>query len=134
MQSWHYPLCFGLVALRLVVYFPTWLWGGLSCDNVASSAALLGDLKEAEAGLAAEKELNAQLADALTRLRAAHEEALAVPAQMELGFENKVRSLVATHEEARRMWMEERRTTLEEVRMSRMRANDLESGTQRRQR
>ena len=32
-----------------------------------------------------------------------------MPAAMEAGFENKLRALIGTHEEARRMWMEERR-------------------------
>ena len=75
----------------------------------AGSSSTLEELQAANAGLEAERKLTAQLTDALQRLKAAHEEALSVPAALEAGFDEKLRSLVAAHEEARKMWMEVRR-------------------------
>ena len=78
-------------------------------EMAVGSTTMLGELQRTEAALEAEQALNAQLTDALQRLKTAHDEALDLPAQMEAGFDQKLRALVASHEEARRMWMAERR-------------------------
>ena len=56
----------------------------------------------------------AQLTEALHALRAAHEEALQLPAAIEDTFQERLHALMAMHEEQRKQWMHQRRQTVEE--------------------
>ena len=73
---------------------------------------LLEELKASEARLEQEQSTSSALTDALRTLQHAHDEALSLPAALEDTFQGRLSALMATHEEQRRIWMEDRRQTI----------------------
>ena len=80
----------------------------------AAGNEIVESTQQTELALEHERANVAQLTEALHALRAAHEEALQLPAAIEDTFQERLHALMAMHEEQRKQWMHQRRQTVEE--------------------